>query len=443
MRKGTSLIMGLVMAVGSMQAADHVMQATHHVERGEAPAEISLTLEQAQNYAVQQNRSLRNANLAVQEAYAQRWQTIASMLPQADATGSYTNMCNYQLNMMGATIAMPPYGEFDVKSSAGVSAQGIIGALMQTQAIALKKVQYEQNELELRGNVYESYASVLTLESIEGLLDSSLVNLQRLEQMTQRSVDVGMAEQTTADLIHVRVNNLQNNIEAQKRNITLARASLKVLLDVPVETKLVLTDGLENLLSAETVLNLLGENFDIRRNQNYRLLEKNTEIARLGVHNAAWAYGPTVAAYHQYSSKKYYSDAMTLNMTPPNTVGVSVSMPLWSSGKRAAGVVEKKIAYEEARNTLEETKDQLYIQNEQLRSNLQTAYATYLNEKDNLSVTKRVFNSTTQKFTYGTTSNLDLTNASNDLISAQTSYVQAVLSLVNAQVALTTFLNNK
>jgi len=57
-------------------------------------------------------------------------------------------------------------------------------------------------------------------------------------------------------------------------------------------------------------------------------------------------------------------------------------------------------------------------------------------------VAKRVFASTTNKYQWGTASNMELTSASNDLISAQSSYVQAVLTLVNAQVELEKFLNN-
>ncbi len=64
-----------------------------------------------------------------------------------------------------------------------------------------------------------------------------------------------------------------------------------------------------------------------------------------------------------------------------------------------------------------------------------------MNERDNIEVTKRVFNSTANKFEHGVASSLDLTNASNDLISAQSTYVQAILTLVNAQVELTKFLN--
>jgi outer membrane protein TolC len=144
---------------------------------------------------------------------------------------------------------------------------------------------------------------------------------------------------------------------------------------------------------------------------------------------------------YNYANQQYCGEG-GMRMTPPNLIQVSVKMPLWSSGKRAAGVVEKKIAYEEAKNTLSETTDQLAIQYRQLCFNLTNAYETYLNEKENIEVSKRVFNSATEKFKYGASSNLELTNASNDLINAQSSYVQAMLSLVNAQVELDKFLNN-
>ena len=126
----------------------------------------------------------------------------------------------------------------------------------------------------------------------------------------------------------------------------------------------------------------------------------------------------------------------------PHVLNLSVKMPLWSSGKRAAGVVEKKIALEEAKNTLSETTENLAIQYSQLCYNLTNSYETYLNEKDNIEVSQRVFASATNKYRYGASSNLELTNASNDLITAQSNYVQAILTLIQAQVELEEFLNN-
>ena len=433
------------MSVG-MYAEDHVMAATKSAEaKKSTPKVLNLSLKDAQEYAIKQNRSLKNASLAVQEAYAARWQTIAAMLPQVDGSYSYSNYCGYSATMSTAMgdfkIDMPNVGAWSLTASMGLNGQGIVGAILNNIAIDMKKIALEQSETQLRGSVMSSYVSVLALQSISELLDSSLVNIQDLEAITQSAVDVGAAEQTTADQIRVRVNTLKNSINSQKRNIELATNSLKVLLDVPVETELVLTEDLDAVLSPERVLTLLSENFAIENNLNYQLLKKQTDLAKTNVHMAGWAYGPTVSLAYNYTDQHYYGEG-GMRMTPPNVVQISVRMPLWSSGKRAAGVVEKKIAYEEAKNTLSETTDNLEIQYRQLCFNLTNAYETYLNEKDNIDVAQRVFASSTNKYKYGASSNMELTNASNDLINAQSSYVQAMMSLVNAQVELEKFLNN-
>lgn len=429
-------------------AEDHVMAATKKTPKRDVPAELSLSVEEAQDYAVKANRTLRNADLAVQQAYAQRWQTIAAMLPQVDMSWSYQNLRDSDFSAYKTPFESMGLGKMSdntlgVSASIGINGQAVVGAVLNTIAIDMQKIALEQSEENLRANVKTSYASVLVLQDVVALLDSSLQNVEKLAEMTQRSVDVGAAEQTTADQIMVRVNTLRNNINSNKRSILLAQNSLKVLLDVPVGTQLTLTSTLDDMLSAEAVLNLLGEDFILQNNLNYQSLAKNVDLAKANVHMASWAYGPTVGLAYNYTKLGRMDGDPVFSMNPPHTIAVSVKMPLWSSGKRAAGVVEKKIALESARNTLAETTDNLGIQNQQLRFNLQNAFETYMVEKENMDVTQRVFQSTTNKYNYGATSNLELVNASNDVISAQSTYVQAVLTLVNAEADLEKFLNNK
>ena len=435
------LLVSMFAIAANMMAADHVMAATKHAPKQEVSATLNLSLQEAQDYAVAQNRSLKNADLAVQKAYATRWQTIASMLPSVDMSWAYQSMMGYKMNFGGMPIEMPDNGTLGITASVGINGQAIVGALLNNTAIEMQKLNLEISEDNLRASVKSSYASVLVLEDVVKLLDSSLKNIENLAAMTQRSVEVGAAEQTTADQILVRVNTLKNNINANKRSTQLAINALKVLLNVPAETELTLTTQLSDMLSAEAIVALLGKDFVLENNLSYQTLAKNVELAKKNVHMAGWAYGPTIGVGYQYSEKDYFGKKEGFNMTPPNALSIQVSMPLWSSGKRAAGVVEKKIALEEARNTFEETADNLGIQNEQLRYNLQNAYETYTNEQENMGVTQRVFDNTSLKFQQGVASNLDLVNASNDLITAQSTYVQAVLTLVNAEVELEKFLN--
>ena len=441
MKKNVFFICLLAIGVMGMQAEDHVMAAAKKVTPREVPATLNLSLSEAQDYAIDNNRSLRNADLAVQKAYAQRWQTIASMLPQLDMSWGFQSMMGYEMLLGGMPIKMNDNGILSVTASVGINGQAVVGALLNNIAIDMQRLSLQQSEDDLRANVKTSYVSVLVLEDVVKLLDASLKNLEELVAITQSSVDAGMAEQTAADQIVVRVNTLKNNINANKRSTQLAINALKVLLNIPVDTELTLTSKLDDMLSAEAILQLLGKDFVLENNLNYQTLEKNVELAKTNVHMAGWAYGPTVALAYQYSDKSYFGKSEGLNMTPPNALSLSLSMPLWSSGKRAAGVVEKKIALEEARNLFAETTDNLAIQNEQLRYNLQNGYDTYVTEKENMRVTQQIFESTSQKYDQGVASKLDLINASNDLISAQSTYVQAVLTLVNAQVELEKFLN--
>ena len=408
----------------------------------EAQEKLTLSLEEAQEYAVQQNRSMQNATLEVKKAHAQRWQTIAAMLPQADASGQFIDMCNYEMNFMGRQMPMPNYLTANITASIGLNGQAIVGVLLQNIAIQMQDITRQQTETDLRGNVMTAYMSVKVMESVTALLDSTVANMSTLANQTQKMVEVGAAEQTQYDQMLVRVNAMKNNVKQNERNVELAYNTLRVLLGVPAETELVLTSNPNPESMSEKIVRLLAEPFVIENNYNYRLLQKNVELAKKNKAMAGWAYGPTVGASYQYQYRHDLSEG-GFNMTPPNMVAVSVSLPIWSSGKRAAGVHEKKIALMEAQNTFEETTANLGIQHRQLCNNLQNAYAIFLNEKENLEVTNRVMKNVLNKYSWGSASLLELTNAGNDVISAQSTYVQASLTLIQNFVELEKFLHNE
>ncbi len=407
-----------------------------------AQEKLTLSLEEAQEYAVKQNRSMQNATLEVKKAHAQRWQTIAAMLPQADASGQFIDMCNYEMNFMGRQMPMPNYLTANVTASIGLNGQAIVGILLQNIAIEMQDITRQQTETDLRGNVMTAYMSVKIMESVTDLLDSTVANMSTLAEQTRKMVEVGAAEQTQYDQMLVRVNAMKNNVKQNERNVELAYNTLRVLLGVPAETELVLISNPNPENLSEQIVSLLAEPFVMENNYNYQLLQKNVELAKKNKAMAGWAYGPTIGASYQYQYRHDLSEG-GFNMTPPNMVAVSVSLPLWSSGKRAATVHEKKIALMEAENTFEETTANLGIQHRQLRSNLQNAYAIFLNEQENLDVTNRVMKNVMNKYSWGSASLLELTNAGNDVISAQSTYVQASLTLIQNFVELEKFLHNE
>ena len=440
------LVMTLVVSV-FVNAQDSTMMRLEQLLQPQYSSTLALSLAEAQKFAIEQNRDLQNASLEVKKAHAKRWQTIAALLPQGDGTFGRNLMYDddwnektIQLNPLQPPMSMSPW-TLGLTVSEGVNAQAIVGAILNTLAIEMQDLSYQKTESQLRGNVLVNYTSVLVLADVATLLDSSLVNVSYLAEQTKQMVKVGAAEQTQYDQIYVKVNALRNSANAAKRNYRLALDALKVLLNVDASTDLQLTETTDQVLDVEHILGILFEDYDIQRNLDYQLLEKNVELAEKNVIMAGMAYLPTVAAFYKYTGQ-YGKDVFTM-MSSPHTVGVSLSMPIWSSGKRASAVTENKIALQEAENTFSQTKDNLDIQYQNLRYTLVNNYETYVNQKENNEVTMRVMKNISDKYKWGAASALDLTTASNDLITAQSNYVQAVMNLVQSAVNLEIFLNNK
>ncbi|MCQ2607458.1 MAG: TolC family protein [Bacteroidales bacterium] len=402
---------------------------------------LSLSLEEARQYAVQHNKTLQNASLDVQIAEANRWQTISTMLPQVSASYDYSNMCGYEMEMMGMKIAMPPYGTLGMTASVALTGAQIVGLQMQKIALNMSEISLKKNEQDIRSSVTTIYMSILAMESTVDLLDQNLENLKKLHEMTAKAVTIGVAEQTSADQLLVQVATMQTSINSTKRSLEMLYNSLLLQLGCDVATKLQLTDKVENLLNIEATMDLLNTQFELENNYNYQLLSKNLELSKKQVLAEEVAFAPTISAFYQYSNKHYFSDEKTMDMTPPNVVGASVSIPLWKSWQRMSNIKEAKISYNKTANTLETSKDGLLVQDKQLRYNLTSAYETYQTQESNLDVTKRVFENISIKFEHGAASSMEVTNASTNLVAAQSSYINAMLQLITAKVELEVLLN--
>ncbi|MDD3405460.1 MAG: TolC family protein [Paludibacteraceae bacterium] len=402
---------------------------------------LELSLEAAKQYALEHNRMMQNASLSVKQAYATRWQAIASMLPQVSAGLDYTNMCGYEMNLMNLKMAMPPYGTLSVTASVALSGTQIVAALINNLSIEMSDVNVKKTEQDITSSVTSLYMSILAMEKTKSLLDLNLKNLQTLYESTANAVKVGVMEQTNADQISVQVSSMQSSINTTERSLEMLYNSLALQLGQGVGCYITLTQKLDELLNVEVAMELLHTELDLSKNYDYQLLQKNTELSQKQITMAAMNYVPTLSAYYQYSAKKYFSDEATMNMTAPNMVGVSVKIPIWSSGVRASTITEKKLAYKAAQNTLADTEDALRVQDKQLRYNLTSAYENYQTQTKNLDVSQRVFDNISRKFEQGYASSTDVTNSSITLLAAQSDYVSAMLQMVNAHIELKKLLN--
>lgn len=403
---------------------------------------LKLSVQEAEQYAIEHNRTMQNASLDIKQAKAARWQTLSSMLPQVSAGFSYQNYCGYELNMMGMPIPMNPSGTFNTTVSMALTGAQVVGTMLANLSIEMADITKQQTEQSISKSVRSVYLSILVMEKTVSLLDSSLVNLENLERTTINAVKAGAAEQVDADQISIQVNSMKNNINSTARSLEMLYNTLQLQLGADINTKIELTGSLDDILNTDGVKSLLLESFDINNNYDYQLLKKSEELTKRQVTMSWMDFLPTISVYYQYSKLTYFGKDAGFSMTPPNMIGASVNLPIFSSGTRAAKVKEARINLQKMQNTIKSTEDALYVQERQLRYNLVSALENYENQADNIDVSQRVFNNILTKYKYGVSSSLDVTNASNNLITAQSNYVQSVMTLLNAQIELETLMNN-
>ena len=459
------LTLGLALATSMLAAAaqDNVLQ---------------LSLKEAQQYAVEHNASMLNADLETKKAELSRWQVLASMLPQVKAGFDYQNMCGYTMNFgsgggmmsmipdsmiintpMGPMpislsmpamdtdegesggIAMNPSGTFSITVSMAITGAQIVGTMLQDVVKDMTDITRQQTEQTTRANVKNTYVSILVMEQTIGLLDSSLANIERLAATSQAAVDAGAAEQVDADKLQVQVATFKSNINSTRRTLQVLRNSMLLQLGADVNAQLELTTTIDEILNVDNAMQLLGRGFDITKNYNYQLLEQSELLAKRNLTLSRMDYTPTLAAYYQYSAKTYFGKDEGFNMTPPNMVGASLSLPIFTSGTRTAKIKSSQIDLQEAVNTRRQAEDGLRVQYNQLRYDLASALENYDIQNRNIDVSQRVFNNVAEKYKYGRASSLELTTASTDIITAQSNYIQAVMNVVSAQVALENLIN--
>ncbi len=407
------------------------------------PDTLNFSLSDAIDYALEHNRSLQNASLSIRQAQADRWVSIASMLPQASATLGYSNNMGYEMELMGRAIAMPPTGTLGISVSMAISGAQIVGSYIGTIAIEMADVTHQQTEQEIAQQVKLLYHSALVSQQTTQLLEKNLETINKLYSFSQKSVDVGVAEQVDADQILVQMATLETSINESKRSLEMVYNSMRLLMNIPFDQEIVLSQNLDELLDVEKSFQLLTDDFVIENNYSYQLAIKGTELAKQQKNLAEWAYGPVLAATYQYSGKHYFSDEATMNMTPPNMFALQLQIPIFSSGKNFESVKKAKLSLQQSQNNLADAEMSLLIQHRQLRYNLTSAYERYETQLKSITVSQNVFDNISKKYEYGYSSSLDVTTAATNLIAAQSSYVQAVLQYVNAMIELEKLLNKE
>jgi outer membrane protein TolC len=117
-------------------------------------------------------------------------------------------------------------------------------------------------------------------------------------------------------------------------------------------------------------------------------------------------------------------------------LGININLPIFRSGVQRAKVAQAFIALKQVRNAKVQASQGLTLEAARAKSNLDSAYENYLNTKENVGLSKRVYDVTLIQYNAGVVSSMDLTQANDKYLVAQSDYIQAMSGLLTAKNTL-------
>jgi outer membrane protein TolC len=415
---------------------------------------LTLSLEDAQEYALQHNKLIKASRLDVEVSNMARWEAISGGLPKVEGSASLNDNLKIMTTLLPGEIIGQPgiyvpvqFGQqFNASYGVQVSqllfnASYFVGLQTSKLAQDLSALGLEKSELDTREGVAQTYHLILVTEESLEVLAKNIDNLLEVLKSTEAMYEVGMAESTDVDQMRSNISMLENSMKSMERNIEVSYNLLRFQLGLDPEAEIKLTQSLDEFLEEIDVNLLTMQNLSLGSNMDYRLIEGQERMNELGVKMQKSAVLPTLAGFYSYAESGMGNKLNDLQWFPNSMIGLQLSVPIFASGERYSKIKKAELELDKIRTNKSLVTDQLLMQEKQLKFNLINAREQFESRKENIEVAGRVFTSVENKYKQGMASSLDLTQAHNNYLQAESDYISSLMSLLQNKLALDKLFN--
>jgi outer membrane protein TolC len=415
----------------------------------------SLSLQEAIDYALQNNRTAINAGRDITAAEKQKWETIATGLPQISAGINYQNSLKQQVTpvdfngdgidedfVLGDPQNITATATLNQKIFDGSYLVGLQSAKV---FLDISKKAKTKTDLEVRKSVIEAYGNVLLAEESITILNRNMTVLQENLDETTKIFENGLEEEESVEQLKITLSGVESQLNNTNRLKTLAYQMLNITIGLDLNSAIVLTDNLETLTAQNVTLELLNTEENIQNTIDYQIAENDKVSKELLVKLEKSKALPTLNAFIN-GGYVGYSETFTFANSSQRWIGSSIfgvrlDIPIFSSGMRSASTQRAQINLEKAQTDLTETEQKIKLQIASAKSNYQFAIDDYENKKENLALAERIEQKNQTKFFEGIASSFELRQAQTQLYSAQQELLQTMLDVINTKAELETALN--
>ncbi|TWO32229.1 TolC family protein [Seonamhaeicola sediminis] len=418
----------------------------------------SFSLQEAIDYALENNRTAKNAQRDIEAAKKQKWETIATGLPQINGSIDYQNFLKQQVTVIPSDFSDPSselvpviFGTTqNINASATLSQLIFDGSYLVGLQSAKVFLEISENaktktDLEIRKAVINAYGNVLLAEETVKILEKNKATLQKNLDDIVKIYENGLEEEESVEQLKITLSGINSNLNNTIRLKKVAYQMFNMTLGLDVYTNTILTDNLETLTVQHIDLGLLSEEFSVDSTIDYQIAENDKVSKELLVKLEQSRALPTLSTFLTGGYLSFSNDFNFLNSDQEyfgfGLLGVSMQIPIFGSGQKSARTQRAKINLEKSKDELTETEQRLKLQIESAKSDYQFALEDYNNKKENLNLAERIENKNQTKFFEGIATSFDLRQAQIQLYSAQQEFLQAMLDVINRKAELETISN--
>ncbi len=422
----------------------------------------SYSLEEAVKYSLENNRTIKNADLEFEKAKKTIAEVVAIGLPKLKATTTYTNNPALPVTLIPAEFVGGQKGEFaearfgtEHNINAGLRLDQLIfdgTYLVGLQTNKFYKT-FEQDNKEkkyslVKKDLVNAYTNVLLAEENAKILAKNVTNLEKNVVETRKLHEQGFVEVENVEQLELNLENLKYRLVHANKMINVAKNLLKIYMGIPSEEEITLTNTLEEIL-----VNTLPEktesgtsiDLNLDNNIDIRIAKTNEVLQNLNYKKEITAFLPSLGAFANVGylgnsdSFDFFSNDNAWSIFA--SVGLQINVPIFDGGRKFASAQKFKLNYLQAKNDLIETEKRVALQLEETHSNYQLAVSDYYTKKKSLTLAEKINKKSETKFYEGMQSSFEFRQAQQQLYTSQSEYLISIINVITEKTNLQTILN--
>ncbi len=421
---------------------------------------VSLSIEDAVIYGIENNRNLKNAEREIQMAYQERWKTIAIGLPNVSLDLNYLNNLELPTSLIPAEFFGGNKGDFsEIQFGTEQTAIGsvrmeqllfdgswLVGLEYSKIFLATSENFFEKTLLEVREAIVKLYSLVATLNEGISLLENNLENFKKdLYEVTELYKN-GFQEKENVEQISITLAqselSLLQAIKTRDNQINL----LKLVLGININDELVLVTSLDDFIGNNVVFANSFEDFNTDKNVDIKISQNMFDTKRIEYKLEKSKQLPKISGfvsgtYTGYNNEFNFTDK-SQSWFGSSVVGVNLEIPLFNANRMNVSSQKAKIAMEKARANLKEQQEKTQIEVIQKLNDYQLANKSLSVNEQNMNLAISIEDKNSIKFFEGLVSSFELRQAQIQLLDSQQKYLNSVIELISIKTELETLYNN-